>query len=670
MSKKYALLIGINRYPYMAEKYQLNGCVNDAKLFKSILKNKFGFEPTNIITLYDDAATREGILAAMNQILEVIEDNDIVVFHFSGHGHECRVKTEFSDEGSGTINCIIPHDDNEPAPIDPELAPEGKMWREIREGQINQWLQNVAKITPYTTLIFDACHSGTITRSAKSTNIRSIPHESRPQVVLEQRVDSVDGFSTVDNAPSTSKKVGWLTLSDNYVVISGCRDTQKSKEDDFSEQGMLFKHGILSYFLCGALNKAKPGTTYRDIFEVVNAGVVSRVNGQNPQIEGSIDREVFGVKEIEPFAFIPIIDIDGNQVVLEGGAAHGLRNGSQWYIYPSFTKQAIPESRIGKLKIFQVGAVTSNADLLEGVNNISIGARCVEIETGYVADKLTVYLNQTSDVNLVDIERGIINSQLLELAESPGSADIHGEIINADSDLVETLTNEQKQNITFPVWMFFETQDELCMPPHIANDPNVTKNLVDNLEKIARFRNILKLDNVNTSLNVEFNLYKRQADDSLVLANGGNSEFVDGTTSMVLEIKNNDPNRSVFFSLLWISATREISSVYPYRKASEELSPGKTVRIGGGSNKLTASLSDSYFLETGSEACKVIFSTTESDFRWLNQDALRSTPESAVSAFDNAFNGEDPNSTESNLQLTNDWDAITRSFVLIRNVSS
>ena len=140
MSKKHALIIGINAYPhYLGDKYQLKGCVNDALLIKSLLITKFNFNENDIVSLHDKAATRDAIIKHMDALADKIERDDIVVFHFSGHGHTCKVRTAFSDEGSGKINSIVPHDDCEPAPIDPVLAPEGEIWREIREHTINQW---------------------------------------------------------------------------------------------------------------------------------------------------------------------------------------------------------------------------------------------------------------------------------------------------------------------------------------------------------------------------------------------------------------------------------------------------------------------------------------------------------------------------------------------------
>jgi hypothetical protein len=81
MSTKHAVLIGINRYPHYEEKMQLRGFVNDAKLMRSILMDRFNFDESNICNLHDEEATRENILGEMQRLERDVADNDIVVFH-------------------------------------------------------------------------------------------------------------------------------------------------------------------------------------------------------------------------------------------------------------------------------------------------------------------------------------------------------------------------------------------------------------------------------------------------------------------------------------------------------------------------------------------------------------------------------------------------------------
>ncbi len=668
MSTKHALIVGINKYLHMAKKYQLHGCVNDAKLIRSILINKFNFDPANIIALYDEAATRDAILAEMDHIANKIEQDDILVFHYSGHGDRCITKTEHT-EGSGKDNCILPTDDS-------ELMAEGKReYREVRDDQFKEWLQRIAKKTPYTTLIFDSCHSGTMTRGgAGSTRVRTVPAEARPQAAETVR-STPDGANRkpIGEKPRAG---GWLALSDNYVVISGCRDMQRSKERTFTKDGEKVRHGVLTYNLVNAMLGAKPGTTYRDVFELTCSGVVSQVSAQNPQIEGAIDRELFGVKDIEPLRYIPIEGVNGDKLTLDGGAAHGLRRGSKWAIYPPGTKQADNIDKIGTMQISKVGALSSSAVIIEGLGKVVVDARCVEIEAIGAIDPLLVDLSELNTHSRALMEPAIRRSRLLAVANSPDATDIQARIIESASSLPGNISAREKARIAGPIFAFFEDEDTLCMPLHPVNEPGVSKILLRNLEKIAKFRNVLRLDNPNSTLNVEFNLYKRAPDEELELANGGNFEFREDD-EMVLEIKNNEEERPVFFSIIWINATREIMHFYPHRKSSEELAPGMTVRIGHLSNKLTVSLGDDFIADVGSETCKAIFSTTESDFSWLNQDGMRSgkAASSGVTAVDAALNGAAAAATGEERQdgaatpPQEDWDAVNRSYVLTRTLS-
>ncbi|HTM97855.1 MAG TPA: caspase family protein [Pedobacter sp.] len=86
---KYAVIVGINDY-YKAKniksEYSLKGCVNDALGVKTLLLNRFDFEPKNINTLLNQAATQNNLVNALEQILSKSQAGDAVVFYYSGHG--------------------------------------------------------------------------------------------------------------------------------------------------------------------------------------------------------------------------------------------------------------------------------------------------------------------------------------------------------------------------------------------------------------------------------------------------------------------------------------------------------------------------------------------------------------------------------------------------------
>lgn len=91
--RKLALLVGINQYPGLAydggtSPYPtLRGCVTDVELQRELLVHRYGFRPSDILTLTDQHATRQAIESALlNHLLNQVREGDSVVVHFSGYG--------------------------------------------------------------------------------------------------------------------------------------------------------------------------------------------------------------------------------------------------------------------------------------------------------------------------------------------------------------------------------------------------------------------------------------------------------------------------------------------------------------------------------------------------------------------------------------------------------
>lgn len=87
--RKLALLVGINRYPHHED---LTGCLMDLELQRELLVHRFGFQPSDILTLSDRQATRENIETAFIEHLTAqAQPDDVVVFHFSGYGNQIKM---------------------------------------------------------------------------------------------------------------------------------------------------------------------------------------------------------------------------------------------------------------------------------------------------------------------------------------------------------------------------------------------------------------------------------------------------------------------------------------------------------------------------------------------------------------------------------------------------
>ncbi len=77
--RKLALLIGINQY---SKHPALNGCLTDVELQRELLVHRFGFLPSDILSLTDAQATRDVIEKAFfDHLGNQVKPGDVVFFH-------------------------------------------------------------------------------------------------------------------------------------------------------------------------------------------------------------------------------------------------------------------------------------------------------------------------------------------------------------------------------------------------------------------------------------------------------------------------------------------------------------------------------------------------------------------------------------------------------------
>jgi hypothetical protein len=107
--ERYAVVVGISDYPGYANDLQY--CDDDALDMDEALRDVYGFDSDKVTLLVDEAATRQAILTAID---EIPLDAGEIVFFFSGHGASGRADDrdrEKVDEGivvwnSGQIDYI------------------------------------------------------------------------------------------------------------------------------------------------------------------------------------------------------------------------------------------------------------------------------------------------------------------------------------------------------------------------------------------------------------------------------------------------------------------------------------------------------------------------------------------------------------------------------------
>lgn len=694
MPDKHALLVAINQYPELGEKYFLQGCNNDIDLYVDALQAKFGFTPDDMTVLRDDQATCDGILAGMESLVEKTNDGDIVVMVYSGHGSQ-RTDLE-GDEPDGLDETIVPYDSGR----DP------KENRDITDDMIHDWLVRLCAKTDNVTLIFDCCHSATMTRDTFGLTARSVETDERDSFVLPAgyaerltpaelpegaRATSPDSETTRSSgeAPSPGPS-GWLPLGDRYVLFAGCRDEEFSYEyrRKCETTGERKKYGQMTFHLIQEIEKAVPGTTVRDIVDSIKSKVSAATSSrQHPQAEGRLDRELFGTRDIAPMRYVRVMGRAADTVTLSAGQAQAMTEGSQWGIYREGTKRANEEARLGCVEITTVQAVTSEARVVEEIESgvIAENARAVEEVHVYEDTPLAVVVRSSKEHadDARDFENLIEASPLLELVVDADDADFCAYLIAPRSAAGDPVP--QIGAVETATWAVVGTDGRLAMPLHTKDEGDVPDVLLENLEKQNRYRRALELENANPGHplkgKLDFVLKRRGADGSWVDAvpepQGGDVVFAEGD-ELGIEVTNHH-DAPLYVHILDFGLTQRISPLYPIEGSAEPVSPGKTLQIGlrpGDEMELGMPENFPYVRDPGEDAptrgtetLKLFATTHEADFSLLRQEGMRSTDEGSTSALEGLLNmaltGQATRDIKrKKVEAGEEWTTVVRSFVL------
>jgi Caspase domain len=356
MQNRRALIIGIDKYPNLPERAQLEGCVRDAREVASLLEMRFRFPAGQIKLLLDEQATRDGILAAMAKLTEEVQENDAVVVHYSGHGSQRTAQTEDVTRASLMEETLVAHDSGHDDPHPNQ---------DISSLELRDWIAGLTEKTPNVTLILDCCHSG---------GIATVRHDGRP-------APKVRSVKPDLRQPPNSQRIRLRDMKGpasfiRHVVIAACRDRESAHEVVLGDGS----HGALSWNLLQALKSLPDGAcpTYRDVFEPVRSQVNDLYRAQEPQLEGVRDRELFGLEELVPIRFLPVQDRRADRILLGGGATSSVAEGSVWTVHPPQARAGA--ETLGRIEVVEVRGMTATARILEEIQPDAISRWCRAVQ--------------------------------------------------------------------------------------------------------------------------------------------------------------------------------------------------------------------------------------------------------------------------------------------------
>lgn len=632
---KRALLVGVNEYPNLPAYSQLRGCVNDVLIMKQTLEASFGFPSSNITTLVNEQATAARIREGLDQLCTDCQPNDIIVFHFSGHGSRMAAASE---KPCGYDETIMPHDSGRMNPSFPtQVTP-----CDIRDTDIQAWLSRLTGKTSNVTLIFDSCHSGSITRvlpdsASEGTSLRWIEPDSVGN-------GNTSNIGAARNWGRESGSSGWLPSSDKYVLLAACAAEQGAYEMDHEENGVAGRNGALTFFLTREINQAT-SNTYRDIWEIVALKVNNRFQKQTPLLEGALDRKIFDVEDFVPTRYLLVSGREGDEVQLAGGAVHDVTVGSQWEIYPAGTRQTNGAETLpqGRVEITKVEAVTASGTIMgESMpQTIVEGGRAVEVMHLNSSKQMPVWLAPVpaaGDDSVVALRQLLLRSNLLRIANSPAEA--RALIVPSEQNSV----GPDHDNLESFWEVFDQSQARLTAPSALAESDRMR--ILANLETLSRYQRVLELSHEKSKLKgqIDFVLLWKDANHQWQEHKDEQPVYEEGDV-----IAFRIANRSaipIHVSVLDLGLSNSIRLLYPQSSASETISSKRSgevesdikssgiVSVGiDPQNEIELCFPedpgfpdplDSAPATRGKEVFKLCVTTRRHDLRFLEQSGLRS----------------------------------------------
>ena len=308
MPSVYALLTAIDKYPN--PRHVLEGCVRDLQHFQSYLEahcKKAGLE-LKLLTLTDEQATREAIIAGFNHF-QAAHEGDQCLFFYGGHGSRSNAPAAFwhleSDHQLDSLVCWDSRTEGGRDLMDKELS--WLIWQATKD-------KNIPFIS-----ITDCCHSGTL----RETEVQAVRNRDIREVGEGTSLEHYLGYADYlkGSKGELSPPLG------RRIHLGAARDVETAKEAKIGG----IPRGAFTYCLVETLFQSGSFLSYESLMGQANLRVRRLVSEQSPQLESTlVEDKKLGFLSVSPAterAPFSIIRDKYNVWWLNAGSIHGISVG-------------------------------------------------------------------------------------------------------------------------------------------------------------------------------------------------------------------------------------------------------------------------------------------------------------------------------------------------------
>lgn len=389
---KRALLIGINKYKAVPK---LQGSLNDIETMKHVLITRWGFSEGNIQLLTDEQATREGMMAALNQFVKNTGLHDTVYIHYSGHGSQ--VKDLNGDEQDDQLDeTLVPQDGRTGTVPD------------ITDDELDAIFAQLPTKNAF--IVLDSCHSGTATRSL-DIRTRSIPQDTRLDLYRSKPGTDVRTRGNIQLLPA------------QYVLMTGAAPHQEALDGPVNGR----YHGFFSYALSKSLSSSPSTASPRDIFRGIETELkriqthFGRASMPEPQLEAPLDliektllgptsgqTQPLGSAGSSRLAWVDVKPGEPGTLTLVNGILLGASPGSTWAIYPPGDTTFTPGRALAIATVTQLIGQDAKASYHPSGGKIPERSRAVALMPASSGDRIPVHILDMPEAKRRQLEDALV----------------------------------------------------------------------------------------------------------------------------------------------------------------------------------------------------------------------------------------------------------------------
>ena len=314
-----ALLVGCTKYPNHPSLRELNGPKNDVRMWGELLTDPkgFAFPDKNVTRLADWPAdeskrpTHANIVKGFEALIARAEPDSRVVIVLCGHGIQVPIPESQVDpldprnpEPDGLDEVFLPAD------VGDWTAKDG-LKNALLDDHVGAFLDRLRAKGAHVLVVFDCCHSGTMTRSGPGVReiSRSASHDQLK--IKEEAIKAATARAA--KAVAAAKKAGKPIPGEgtakptakgaggSLVAFYAAQPFEEAPEMPFPDDAPAIKenyYGMLSWTLAQALKGRGDTLSYGELQRLVSTGYRSARGAKPPTpfAEGDLERQVLGLR--------------------------------------------------------------------------------------------------------------------------------------------------------------------------------------------------------------------------------------------------------------------------------------------------------------------------------------------------------------------------------------